>query len=389
MNRRDVESIYTAGIITAEQRDAIIAKFLPAPRTHAITPDKCGVFILTALAALMIVGGASVLVVSHWQDISPLAKTLSGIAIMLMAWLGCYKLRTDRPLVSEGLGLLGTGMWGVNIILHGILFDPGTPVVEGFFLFFVGMAPIPFLVRQRLLIGIVALSSFILFIMMLHAPESSRLSLAYLRSCQSGTVMTIIIGLLLFWWLIGEKCRRHEGVYKHYYWIALPCFIIFLGTAQSYLLYDWGCLKMGMYGWLAPLITLLLLIALKPKNTRWICWLALAAFSCALMPLAVHLSWHTEYTEVISLTICCAYAITLAIIGAKSGRLSWINYSALMMIFVFINLLYHTFQSLSDSGLLLMTTGLAVLVFAFLLEGQRRRLINQVKQLPLPPIPRK
>lgn len=387
MNRREIESLFASGIITEEQRNAIIAKFVQEPEKNLPSPNRTLVFFLGTIAALMIVSGALVLIVSHWQEITPLAKTLSGIVIMLLAWWGSSRLRKKKPIVSEGLGLLGTGMWGVNIILHGILFEPGNPAVEAFFVFFAGIIAVPFLVKQRLLIGIVALCSFILLALMLNAPESSWLSLADLKHTQGGTVIAIIAGMLLIWWLVGEKCRRHVGVYEHYYWITPPCFIIFLSLVQTILLYDWKHLSMGTYGWLAPLSTLLILLALKPKQAGWLCWLALTGWSCALIPIAVHLSWHPEHREVIGLTIGCAYAISLGIIGARSHRQSWINYSALMMIFVFIYLLVRIKNSFSDSGLLLMATGLAVLVFAFLLEGQRRRLINKVKQPTLPPIP--
>lgn len=387
MKASDIDYLHTAGFITQPQREAILAHLLDRPAQEIPPPQRIFIYFLATLAALLIVSGAIVLAVSHWQAIPPIMKSASGMLIMALAWAGCWWLRVKKPLVSEGLGLLGAGMWGANIVLHGRLFELNNPPVEGFFLFFIGVLPIPFLLRQRILIGIVMICSFLLLAEMLTAPESSWLSMAWL-SRFDGTAWSLFMALLLIWWMVGEKCRGSLSICRDYFWVGFPTYAAFLCVVQFYLLYGGEGMRTLECNWVIFAVLALLAPLFKPRQASWLHWISVAAASIALLPLAIHLSWHTAYREVLGMLICAAFSGAFMVVGVRSGRLTWTYISIVMMAFIFFDLLVRIAHSLSDSGLFLMALGAAVLVFAYALEKQRRFLVDKAKKNALPPLPK-
>ena len=378
MKRRDIKDLYSAKFITEEQYEAIVQHYNAGEKTPVAAPSRAFIVILSTLAALLIIIGALVLVDFHWHEITSPMKVTAGIVIMLLAWVGCWLLAKKKPGVSEGLGLLGAGMWGVNLVIHGVLFQPNTPAVVAFFVFFIGLLPIPFLVRQRRLIGGVALCSFVLLALMLNDPASTWLSLRHL---ESGVAMLLVSGLILLWWMLAERFRRCENFYEDYRWLGPIFFLAYLAIIQAPLMYNIGGLPVGPLWWIIPGVELAAGIALltpwRGKEQKSLMVLLLGAVGLQAVAVALSACRPTCHA-VAGLLACSAYALLLTILGVKSGRKAWINYSGVMMCFVFINLLYHIGTSLSDSGLIIMATGIAVLAFAFLLEGQRRRLIKKV-----------
>lgn len=380
MNAGDIEELHEEGMISDEQRDAVLKYILAKSARDIPAPRNTTVYALATVAAGLISLGAIVLAVTHWQAISPLYKALSGMLIMLAAWVGNYRLRHKKPLVSEALGLLGACMWGANLLLINALYDLNVPAVETFFYFVVGVLPIPFLLRQRVLIGLVALSTFLLFITMLHTPAAeSWLSLHALLATK-GTVFSIIVALLLLWWMIAEKCRTGPVHCHSYGWIACPACGIFLCIVQLYLLYTPKPLITISHNWIIFAAVGLCVPLLRPRNIPWLPWLAAMYSSLALFPIAILISQPSEYNEVIGMLTCVAFSALLMVLGMRCGKWLWLNLSLAMMVFIFIDLIVRLSRALSDSGLFLMALGAAILVFAFLLEKQRRYLVKKVKQ---------
>lgn len=398
MNIYDVERLHEAGFISAEQKKLIIENYIEKPEREMWMPQRSAVYFLAVIAVAMIVGGAIVLVVNHWQAISPLAKMSAGLLVMLLAWVGHFVLKGRKPLVAEGLALLGAGMWGVNIMLRESLFELDNPAVELFFVFFIGVLPIPFLIRQRVLIGLVMFFSFILLLMMVHAPADCWLALNQLK-LYGGTFWSLIMVMLLLWWMVGEKCRGSVGVCMDYYWISFPAYIIFLAGVQYRLLYDVPPMQTIGHNWVIFAVAALFIPLLKPRKIGWWQWVAAALSSLLLLPMAIHLSWHTAYREVIGMLVFAVYGAIFMFLCVRCKRSAWMCISIAVMVCIFFDMLCRIYWSLSDSGLFLIALGAAVLVFAYVLEKQRRYLVSKVKSgqsspvesIPgkhLPPIPK-
>ena len=382
MKASDIELLEKDGFISADQRKSILGHLQARTAKEMPPPQRVLVFMLAAVAAALIIVGALLQAVSHWQSISPIMKMCSTMLIMAAAWVGSFILRNRKPLVAEGLGLIGAGMWGVNIVTHNALFEVDIPWVESFFLFVIGVLPIPFLVRQRVLVGVVAASTLILLCGMYATPVSSWLSMVEVAP---GTWYMLVMALLLIWWMVGEKFRGTYGVGMNYYWISFPTYALFLCIIQYALLYanapretDSGC-------WLFVAAVALSIPLLKPKTTGWLLWICATVSSFALIPLGVLLRYIPEYSEVVGMLIGVTFSAIFMVIGVRAGRYAWVYVSVVMMVFVAFDVLVHIRRSFSDSGLFLMALGLAILVFAFLLEKQRRFLVNKIKQKNLPP----
>ncbi|MCH5285007.1 MAG: DUF2157 domain-containing protein [Akkermansiaceae bacterium] len=383
MTRKQIEDLCMEGIITEQQREQILARVsAPAAQPPALhLPERGFVFIMCVLAAALIVGGAVVLIVSHWNDVTPLMRSISAMLFMAAVWVGSYLLRHKRPVLSEGLGLLGAGMWGVNILLSHYLYDYNDSPADLFAMFFIGILPIPFLVPQRLLLGVAAVSSFIMLPLMLCCKESPLYLNWVLEHEWYGLVMAVCLGLGIVWWGVGEACRGHSGVYRDYGWVSYPAFLIFLAVLQYVTLYTgMPPLDMGPHGWAALPVVFLIFLLIRPRAVSWGCWGALGAAGCGMVAMAVHLTWLTPtYHSVLGLVSMSLYGAVFLVVGLKSRRQTWINYSALMAALVGFFLVIRICIELMESGLLLVVAGLAVLGFAFLLEGLRRRLVKMVK----------
>lgn len=375
MKLRDIEKLHADGLITAEQKEAVIARY----KLESRGAGRWLVCSLASLAAMLIVGGAILLAISHWSEITPLVKMSAGMGLLAATWMAYLALRTWKPLTAEALAVVGAGAWLANIVLLGTLFHPGTPAVEGCFVFFAGIVLLPFLARQRLLIGIVALTSIVLYVMMLEN-ETSWLSLSWLQNQYIATASLILLLLLLFWWLLAEKAGDSRGLMKGYFWVGIPAFLGFLSLVQIPLLYlstpdDFYSIPHGeaLYG-VAPVLFLIF----KPKSAGWFSWLLLAAATGALLPTLEHFCWHPNH--LFGLAICGAYALILMFTGTRCGRVAWINYGSVMVFFAFFGLMVDILKSLEESGVVLVISGVALLLLSLLLEQQRRKLVRHIKE---------
>lgn len=375
MKLKDIEKLHADGLITSEQKEAVIAHY----KLEGRGMSRWLVYSLSSLAAVLIIGGAVLLAKSHWQDITPLAKMSGGLGLLTLCWVAYFALRESKPMAAEAMAVAGAGMWLADIILQGALFEPSAPPVYGCFLFLVGTALIPFLVRQRLLIGVVAITTCVLYTMMLHS-EHTWLSLDWMQDEYPMTCLIIGMMLALFWWFFAEKVRGSRGMMRGYSWVGIPAFLGFLGWVQLPLLYDMGRDEGPAsieHGWIlyaaAPLVGLLF----KPKGTGWFYWLLLVSATCALLPLVEHFTWHPNV--IYGLIICAVYAFILMYTGVRSNRISWINYGTLMVIFAFIGLMTNTLKSLEDSGFVLIIAGILLMLISVLVETLRRRLVRKVK----------
>lgn len=235
---------------------------------------------------------------------------------------------------------------------------------------------IPVLSRQRLLVGVVALSSVVLLLSMAGVSSESSNSLFYIPWLQSEqNTLISLMALGLFWWLVGEKCRRSAGRWRGYYWVSICAFVCFLFVAQGFLLYR----NNGGYslaGCIVSAAVLLLGLLLKPREVRWGCWLLLMVSTCLLLLLPCC----SIQSRIVGAVTCSVYAALLMVVGARSHRVAWINYGSLMAVFVMVAVLDNLLGSLEVSGVTLIIAGSLVLAFVSLMEGQRRRLVRRAKK---------
>ena len=380
MNLNDLHKLYRDGFLSEEQRDAAIERYLPNPSGMR----RMVVRSLAALAAGLMIGGVLMLVGAHWEELSDTTKMGMGIGLLAAVWMGYFALRCTAPIAAEALSAVGAGVWLADLMLLVSIFQPTTTVAETGLVFFAGIALIPFLTRQRLLIGVVAVASLVQYTLMVTEEAGHGLSLGWMQQHNMLVPMVFLL-LTLFWWLLAERLRDSKGTTRGYGWVGVPAFLAFLLVVQSGLLYHklpftdhYQNRLTPPYDWELYAVAPLLFLLLKPRQVSWGCWLLLAVATSALLPAIEYFFW--PHNVVCGLCVCAAYAFVLIFIGGRSARAAWINYGSIMVVFTFMGLISNILNSQENSGLVLVISGVGMLAFALLLEWQRRRLIYRAKQ---------
>lgn len=372
MKRKEIEQLQAAGLISAEQAAAIAEHF------HLNGGRRWNWLVLSmsSLAGGLILGGIIMLISANWNAIPDLVKMAVAMGLLLGFWVAWARTREAYPRISEGLGLVGGGMWLGCIALYGQIFQLQNPFAEGCMLFFLGVCAIPFIVRQRMLVVVVAVTSAVLLQALLDNYDSW-LSLRPWMSDDS-EVMACWVLLCLVWWLLGEHWRVSTGFCRSYAWIGIVAILHFLFIVQVPLLYqavraDENMVLPGL------LLAVPLLLLWKPKGVDWSHWGLMIVLLSLPYPIGLMLKGAAggEFMGVL-----CGFAMGggLMYLGHAAKRLSWLNYGSLMVFFAGIALIANVLESLTESGLVLIIAGLLMLGLVWLLEKQRRVLAKSIKE---------
>ena len=371
MKRKDIERLQAAGLISAEQAVAIAEHF----HLNGTRGRQWLVWSMSTLAGLLILGGVIMLVSANWELIPDVVKMGTAMALLPGAWVAWARTRETHPLIAEGLGLVGGGMWLACIALYGQIFQLQNPFVEGCALFFVGVVAFPFLVRLRVLMLVVAVASAVLLGAM-EDNSGSWLSLHSWLGHDSETLAAFTL-LALLWWGLAERWRGAAGVCRCYTWLSIPAMFCFLFMVQVPLLYQSVSPE-----WETPLVLLLvaaplLLAVLKPQEYSWRCWWLMVLLLAAPLPLGL-----VMYSGIELLGVLCGFAMGGGLMwqGHHARRIAWLNYGSLMILLAGVALVANVLESLTGSGLVLIMAGLVMLGLVWLLEKQRRMLVKSIKE---------
>ena len=372
MKRKEIEQMQAAGLISAEQAEAIAAYF------HLNGGRRWNwlVMSMSSLAGALILGGIIMLISANWESIPDVVKMSTAMALLLGFWVAWARTRETRPLMAEAFGLVGGGMWLGCIALYGQIFQLQNPLAEGCMLFFLGVCTIPFLVRQRMLVvGVVAASAVLLGALMDN--NESWLSLRPLLQ-KDETQMGAWILLCLFWWLLGEHWLGSKGFCRSYAWMGVVAMVHFLLMVQIPLLYQAFRASQS-----APLLVLLLAAPLmllwKPRAIAWKHWGVMIVLLSLPYPIGLLLK---DAAGGEFMGVMCGFGMGggLMYLGYQVKRISWLNYGSLMVFLAGIALIANVLESLTESGLVLIMAGLLMLGLVWLLEKQRRELVKSIRE---------
>lgn len=396
MKRKDVEQMQAAGLISPEQAAAITEHF----RLQDGRGWRWLLICLCALSGGLIVAGIIMLISANWYDIPPVVKMGVAMLLLLLFWLGWARQRVQRPLVAEVLGFCGAGMWLGCIALYGQIFQLQNPFVEGFTLFFAGIVLLPFISRQRLLIWVVAVCSFV-ELGLLFVSSGSYLSLSSVWP-EVDWNLYLIAGMPLLggvWWGLAERWRGADERWKGYSWLA-PAWLLVEVSAAQCMMYIPGDFPQVDAVFRVELAVLpLLLLSLKPRGAAWLTWCGVGAVISLCLPavmgvaclreMTIDFTLHGErYTALVpewvgnlaGIVVYMLLALLMIYSGWRALRLSWINIGSLMVIYAAVALVADVLDSYTFSGLVLVVTGLLMLGLGWLLEKGRRHLVKSVKE---------
>lgn len=386
MKTKDVEKMLAAGLISPEQGVAIAAHF----RLGESRGRNWLLISLCAVAALFILAGIIMLIAANWETIPALCKM--GVAMGLLAafWGGWVWQRERRPWLGEVLGFLGAGMWLGCISLYGQIFQLQNPFVEGCALFVCGILLFPFISRQRLLVGVVMVGTFIL----LGAMTDDKYSWLGMRSLLGPELWDDQCGLLTvqslvflggIWWALAERWRVAGERWRGYGWMADLLLLAYVCVLQTCMYSVFSAMEKSPALLLYMVVAMpVLLLALHPRGTSWWCWTAVVLLGSSFVPLSIFCG--RLDIELVSILIYFALAVLLMFCGFFSARIAWINTGTLMVVFAAVALVADVLGNYTASGVVLILGGLFLLGLGWLLEKGRRHLVKSVKN-PTPSVP--
>lgn len=372
MKRKEIEQLQEAGLISGEQAVAIAEFF----HLNGGRQWNWLVLSMSTLAGGLILGGIIMLISANWESIPDTVKMSVAMLLLLGFWIAWARTRAVYPWISEGLGLVGGGMWLGCIALYGQIFQLQNPFVEGCALFFAGVCAIPFLVRQRLLVIVVAATSAVLLGAML-GPSESWLSL---RGClhTDASCMGAFLLLCILWWLLAEHWYQSVGICRSYAWLGIVAILHWCCIVQMQLLYQIERPDGGM-----PLVVLLLAVPAvllwKPKGIARRHWVMMMLLLSLPYPIGLLLE---EASGGAFLGVLFGFALGggFMYLGYQVKRISWLNLGSVMVLFAGMALIANVLESLTGSGLVLIMAGVLMLGLVWMLEKQRRLLVKSIKE---------
>ncbi len=148
MKSSDVEKIYQAGLVSADQKEKILIHF----KLHE--DGNKFLSIVSLLGALLVVCGFTLLIAANWESIPDSVKLCSGIFLMLGLYALAYFLRDARqnyPKMGEACYVMAAGLFLGNIALIGQIYNLSSRLPNAFFIWAVGISPLAWILRSKAL----------------------------------------------------------------------------------------------------------------------------------------------------------------------------------------------------------------------------------------------
>src|SRR5512133_2735116 len=147
MKYSDVEKMLEAGLISQEQAGSIMAHF-------DLTENETSRFltIVSYIGAALVACGIILLIASNWDAIPRGVKIGGGVALMVGAYGAGWFLREEPgkyPKSGEALYVFGGAFFMANIALIGQIYHLTSRLPNAFFLWWVGIAVLPWVLRSK------------------------------------------------------------------------------------------------------------------------------------------------------------------------------------------------------------------------------------------------
>jgi uncharacterized membrane protein len=390
MRYSDIEKLQQAGLITAEQRDQIVAHFKLKEETNkALT-------IFSFIGAVLVVCGLILLIGANWDVIPRGLKITVGLALMLGAHGAGWYLREVSGIYrksGEALHLIGSGLFLGNIALIGQIYHLSSRAPNAILLWWLGIAALPWLLRSKAQHVLCLLAFGLWFGMEIN----DRGSIIFFGDDEYQLLLYAALGLV---YLGAGYCLRRTAFAE----FAGPTEKLGLLAVQICAFpLTWGILyrnggSLGEYSTgIFPLLALggLLLLGVGlpaltnlTRQWRWTWGLALAGVA-ALLAGALYVAPHWQATYGASPRaagyhwVCSAALFVFCLLQAQAGVQQrsrfmvnlGVTFIALHIFSVYLNL----FGSMARTGMMFLVSGVLLMAFGIFLEKRRRGLMQQIK----------
>ena len=207
--REEVEGWQRDGTITAEQAQAILARYPDYPPGHEASRRRQGLVTgLSILGGVLIGLGVITFFAANWDEISYGVKLASLIAGMLLSYGAGYAIwqRSGPTAYAVAFVLLGCIIYGAGVHLIGQIYHVSVDHPNLSLFWLLGVAPLGYVTRSR--------SVMFLAIVLFLAAVAFRLQdwLEGLDVSEAGiAVAALYIALGTFLYVVGKAKRQFEG----------------------------------------------------------------------------------------------------------------------------------------------------------------------------------
>jgi len=403
MKTTDIEKIHGAGLISAEQRDKIIA--------HFGLKEDGGKFlvIVSFIGAVLVAAGIALLISAHWNEIPRGVKIAAGLALMLGAhaggwWLhqgggdapsparsatGASQPRGNYPNTGEALHFAGSLLFLGNIALIGQIYNIVSRPPNTFLLWWIGIAALPWLLRSAAQFALLLLAIGIWFGVEINDATS------LIRFDDEQQVLAYaLLGLVFtgFGFLLRRSANKDFSVVAETFGLLAFTLFSYPLTWSGFL--SWGYRHAELNPWLLPALGTfaVLLIALGCRNLttlppQWrVTWGATLAGAAALLVAANFVpqqnEWHwfgrmTPLNTVAAIAFFI-YGLLQVQVGVQERSRFLVNLGVTLIALDIIATYIGLFGSMAFTGMMFVISGTFLILFAVFLEKKRRALMKQI-----------
>ena len=387
MKTTDIEKIHEAGLITAEQRDQIIA--------HFGLKEDGGKFlvIISFIGAVLIAAGIALLISAHWNEIPRGVKIATGLALMLGAHGGGWWLREvhrQYRKTGEALQFLGSALFLANIALVGQIYHLESRTPNAFLLWLVGIAALPWLLRSKAQFVLLLAAFSIWFGCEINEHDS----LIYFSN-ESQVLAYALLGVNF----LGAGYLLRRTAFADFAPVAEKLgalgLLVFAYPLTWVVFWEFWNHDANLCRWLLPALAGLAFVSTAvgvrnlPGLTRqWrITWAgALAAIAGLLVaayfaPHAPHWVWAIRFNPVnavgcIALFVFCLLQVQ---VGLQQRSRFLVNLGVAFIGLDIISAYFGLFGTMARTGLMFVVSGVFLILFGVYLEKKRRSLMQQIK----------
>lgn len=391
MKYGDIQKLHDAGLITAEQRQKIIAHF------H-LKEDGGNKFlaIVSFIGAVLIAAGIILVISSHWDQIPAAVKIVAGVALMLGThglgwWL--REVRRDFPKVGEALHFAGSLLFLANIALIGQIYHLSSRPGNAFLLWWLGIAALPWILRSAAQFALLLLGIGVWL-----GVEINDAASAIRCDDEHQLLVYAMLGLVF----VGCGFLLRRSAYPGFAGVAEKlgslAFLIFSYPLTWAGFLSWSYRHPDLNPWLLPALFGLAALAigigqrnLTALSPQWRgTWGAVLAAAGGLLiaanftPQEEHWHWVGDLTPVntiaaVAFFVFCLLQVHVGLLRRSQFLVNLgIVFIGLDIIATYIGL----FGSMAFTGLMFIVSGIFLIVFAVFLEKKRRKLLKQMQTNP-------
>lgn len=391
MKHADIQKIHEAGLITQEQRRAIIDHF------HLREDTQHFLAVLSLVGAVLVSAGIILLVSANWDEIPDAAKIAGGLGLLVGAHAAGWWLR-DRPgrypRAGEALYVVGALLFLANIALLGQIYNLSSRLPNAFLVWLLGIAPLPWILRSR------PLHVLSLFALGIWFGTETWEGTGWLAFGGRGypLMLLALLGLLVYglgaalrpteWNLFSRDSER----------LGLLAFggALFPFTLGPF--HEDGLVRFEDGSRLPFVVMAVLAFALLawalPRDSRWAPqwrWTWLATLAGLVLFLGVVLAigadqtrvagdaWHGTALSWIGTVLVFAFALVQVRIGVHLAEARFVNQGVALVGLVILATYLTLIGSMGQTGFVFIVSGVFLIAFGIYLEKQRRKLLGRIR----------